>query len=846
MLTPEEHRRAEELFEVLLELPLAEREAFIERECEGSPELTAEVRLLLTHYEFAPPGFLQSPATDQDHVHSLETIGPYELREALGEGGMGVVYRAEQNKPVARTVALKVLKLGMDSKEILARFEAERQALARLEHPNIARVYDAGTTPNGRPYFVMEYVPGQAITRYCDSRRLTLRQRIELFIELCRGVQYAHQQGIIHRDLKPMNILVAEVDGVALPKVIDFGVAKAVLQGLSDTPLLTQHGQLIGTPEYMSPEQAETAPVDTRTDVYSLGAILYELLAGVLPIDSVTLRQAGIEAMMRLIREQDPPRPSTRVSTHDGSVDAVARRRNVAPRFLARTLRGELDWITLKALEKNPDNRYATVAELAADLRHHLADEPVSASPVSTWYVLRKFSRRHRLGVGVALTMGAAVAVFAVTMAVQARRIARERDRANHQTVVSQQVKDFLVNLFEVSDPSEARGNSIAAREILDRGAERIHDLQDDAVRAELAGTLAAVYQNLGLYTQAKSLFVQSKELWMKTEGIDNPGTLMALSRLAGIHKELGELAEADSLYTVAIEGWQRLGLAEDRRALDTISRLASTYRSQGHYTQAESLYVRTWESLRKLDGDDNLDVLRVHSNLAFCYSIQDRFEEAAAIYEDVLHRLRRVAGDDHPETLGAMAHLGHEYGRQGRLDEAESLLIEARESRKRVLGTDHPDYMSSVEALANFYLGRGSLAQAEPLYREVLANRRHILGAEHPSTIVAMNNSAAILSELGRYHEAEILATETLELRLRIQGDEHPYTQQSRFMVAILVARRGAFEEALEHLQIAVEHGFAHPLLLDKDVLAILEPLQGRPGFEALLTTVRQRLDRD
>ena len=373
MLTPEEQRRAEELFEILLTLPSAEHAAFIDSKCGANSPLAFEVRQLLAHYEAAPRDFLQSPAVSRDQLQSMETIGSYDLKEVLGEGAMGVVYRAEQRSPVVRVVALKILKLGMDSREILTRFEAERQALARLEHPNIARVYDAGSTADGRPYFVMEYVSGQSITAHCDGRRLRSRQRIELFIGLCRGVQYAHQNGIIHRDLKPMNILVAEHDGVPQPKVIDFGVARAVEQNLTDSTFLTRHGQLIGTPEYMSPEQAEAVPVDTRTDVYSLGAVLYELLVGVLPLDAESLRQAGFREMVRLIREQEPLRPSIRASTLDRAATTAAHCRSVEPRVLAHSLRGDLDWIVLKALEKDPDRRYATVRseEHTSELQSH-------------------------------------------------------------------------------------------------------------------------------------------------------------------------------------------------------------------------------------------------------------------------------------------------------------------------------------------------------------------------------------------------------------------------------------------------------------------------------------------
>ncbi len=840
VLSPEEKRQAEEYFETLLDLPEGEREAFILKQCHGHPEMAQEVRLLLAHFSAAPPGFLDSPAGERS---AEENIGPYELQEVLGEGGMGVVYRAQQLRPVVRTVALKILKLGMDSREILRRFEAERQTLAQLEHPNIARVYDAGTTPDGRPYFVMEYVHGQTITSYCDEKRLTPRQRIELFIMLCRGVQYAHQQGIIHRDLKPTNILVTEVDGGAIPKVIDFGVAKAVQTGLDGATLLTQMGQLIGTPEYMSPEQAESRQVDTRTDIYSLGAVLYELLVGVLPIDASSLRQAGAMAMMKLIRDHDPLRPSVRASTMAGSETTVAERRSVAPRALARTLRGELDWISLKALEKDPERRYASVAGFAADLQRHLADEPVIARPTSTWYTMSKFARRHRLGVGVALAMGVGVALLAVGSTYQAQRVVRERDRANEEAAVSVEVQEFLIDLFYESDPSEAKGREVTAREILDRGARKVGAMESVRVRAELTGALGAVYQNLALYDISDSLYFAAMDLWIESEGMDHPQTLLAIGAVAGIYNTLGRHAESDSLFGVEIEGWKRLDLADDWRSLDATSRLASNMVSQRRFAEAESLYVHAYEGWRQIDGEDNLDVLRIRGNLAFCYLRDDRAEESIPILNDVLIRLRRVAGDDSPRTLKMMTRLADCHRALGQFAEAKALLHESHETTKRVMGVEHPDYLSSLESLASLHFELDEYALAEIYFRECLATRKLVYGPEHKNTIVALHNMAAILSSLKRYPEAEQMARETLALRLQHQGEEHPYTQQTRHLLGLVLLEEGQLDGAVEQFRIAVDHGFASPIMLTDESTKTFAPLLGREDFDEILSVVRQRV---
>ena len=339
------------------------------------------------------------------------TLGQYRLLQCLGEGGMGEVWLAEQMGSIRRQVAVKVIKAGMDSTQVIARFEAERQALAVMDHPSIAKVFDGGKTPEGRPYFAMEYVRGEAITRYCHRRRLSLRARLELVIQLCEGVQHAHQKGIIHRDLKPSNVLVAEVDDHPVPRIIDFGIAKAVWQPLSNELLVTEIGGFVGTPEYMSPEQAEVTPIDidTRSDVYSLGVLLYELLAGTLPFDAGRLRQVGVDEVRRTVREQDVPRPSTRVLALASNPGFEG---DVSPAKLAKALRGDLDWITMKALEKDRTRRYQTANALAMDLRRHLRNEPITAGAPSWLYRARKFGRRYRAGVTVAATL---VAVIAVT-----------------------------------------------------------------------------------------------------------------------------------------------------------------------------------------------------------------------------------------------------------------------------------------------------------------------------------------------------------------------------------------------------------------------------------------------
>ena len=462
-------------------------------------------------------------------------VGPYRLLERIGEGGMGEVWLAEQLRPLRRQVALKIIKAGLDTAQVVARFEAERQALALMDHPAIAKVFEAGSTEQGRPYFAMEYVRGESLVVYCDRHKVTIEERLDLFVHLCEGVQHAHQKGIIHRDLKPSNLLVTMQDDHPVPKIIDFGIAKATSQPLTEQTLHTSLGGVIGTLEYMSPEQAEMGgiDVDTRTDVYALGVILYELLTGVLPVDRKRLISSGLEEVRRTIREIEPRRPSTRITEVQGTSEATARSRGTEPGRLVSMLRGDLDWITLKALEKDRTRRYATVSEFAADVRRHLNHDPVLASPPSATYRIAKFVRRNRLTVGAAVALVFILALFAVTMTVQAGRIARERDRANREAATAKQVSDFLIGLFKVSDPSEARGNALTAREILESGVANIEkDLAGQPeVQARMMGTMGAIYTGLGLYDRAERLLTKAVATDRRVFGDDDPTTLDGTQR---------------------------------------------------------------------------------------------------------------------------------------------------------------------------------------------------------------------------------------------------------------------------------------------------------------------------
>jgi non-specific serine/threonine protein kinase/serine/threonine-protein kinase len=550
--------------------------------------------------------------------------------EQLGEGGCGVVYVAEQEEPVRRRVALKVIKLGMDTRQVIARFEAERQALALMDHPAIAKVFDAGSTPEGRPYFVMEYVAGIPITAYCDKHKLTTRQRLELFILVCEGVQHAHQKAIIHRDLKPSNILVSEVDGKPMPRIIDFGVAKATSQQLSAGTMYTRLGAVIGTLGYMSPEQADSAgeDIDTRTDVYSLGVVLYELLVGELPFD---FQKLAFDEVLRRLREQDAPRPSARLRTLGGQSAITAQNRGADLPTLTRQVRGDPDAIALKALEKDRARRYATPSELAADIERNLRHEPVLARPASAVYRARKYVRRHRLGVAVAGAAVLLLAAFAVVQAVALRRITRERDRADRITT-------FMTGMFKVSSPSEARGNTVTAREILDKAAKEIGAglNNDPELQAKMMDTMAGTYGGLGLYSRAQALFERAVEIQRRVLGPGSPDTLRSMSFLAA----------------------------------------ALSY--EGRYAEAEKLQRETLDIQRRVLGPEHPDTLFSMIDLARTLEGEGRFAEAEKLHRETLDIERRVLGPEHPRTLNGLELEAGDISREGRYGDAEKLFREA------------------------------------------------------------------------------------------------------------------------------------------------------------------------
>jgi eukaryotic-like serine/threonine-protein kinase len=857
-MDPERWRQIDELLQSALRLPSDERTKFLRQACGGDAALEHEVQsLLISQREI--DNFLDRPAFELaaeqmargDPAQLLafdaqpgQSIGPYHLIERLGSGGMGEVWRAEQSEPIRRTVALKLIKAGMDTRAVVARFDSERQALATMDHPNIAKVFDAGATPAGRPFFVMELVPGVSITSYCDDHRLTIQQRLLVFLQVCEGVQHAHQKAIIHRDLKPSNILVEEVDGKPVPKIIDFGLAKAATDDGATRSMFTEAGMMVGTPSYMSPEQAGSldATIDTRTDVYSLGVILFELLVGAPPFDSKDVRRSGAEAMLRQIRESEAPRPSVKFAAL-GAASQEASVRGERPAVVLRQLRGDLDWITLKAIEKERSRRYSSTSELAADIRRHLDDQPVLAGPPSAAYRARKFVRRHRIAVAIVGAAAAAGIAVAANIVVQARRVARERDRAEREAVAAKSVSDFLVGLFAVSDPSQARGNSVTAREILDRGRDQIETQLSGQpeVQARMMDTIGQVYVSLGLYQQAEPLLQRALAARRSLLGRQHPDTLATMDHLGRNFERLGRYEESEKLVREVLD--TRLQLLGPNHP-DTIAArhgLIVLTIDKGDFAAAEKLTREELEILRRIRGPEDATAIASMYNLALVVGNQRRSAEAIELYRQLLDIERRVLGPTHPDTLTTMSSFGHLLTSAGQYAEAEKLLRENLDDKRRILGPEHSETLWAMHDLALTLREGGHPAEAESLERQTLAMRRRVLGPEHPETLSSMNQLSADLDDLHRYAEAEPLYRQTIEIQQRVLGANHPDTANTKYNLACNLALTGRRREAIATLADAVDHGLTAGVASGIERDADFKSLQHEPGFVALVARIRR-----
>ena len=750
--------------------------------------------------------------------HRSDTIGPYKLLQPLGEGGMGVVWLAEQTRPVRRQVAVKIIKAGMDTAQVVARFEAERQALALMDHPAIARVLDAGATPDGRPYFVMEYIRGESITAYCAKHKLSIPERLDLFLQACDGVQHAHQKGIIHRDLKPSNVLVAIQGDRPVPKIIDFGVAKATTQSLTDRTLYTELGQFVGTPEYMSPEQAEMSglDVDTRTDVYSLGAILYELLTGVLPFDSKVLRAQMLDEIRRTIREVDPPRPSTRVTTA-ASGDAASRPTHVEPAKLAAELRGDLDWITMKALEKDRTRRYGSASDLAADVHRHLDDQPVLAGPPTATYRVGKFVRRHRGGVATTAAATVLLIGFAVTMAVQARRLAQERDRAARGEATATAVKDFLEQdvLGQATTAGQIKAGAaqgdpnLTVRAALDRAAATVGSRfdQQPLVKASLEHTIGNAYGSIAVYGPAREHEQRALDLRARLLGPDHPDTLVVASSLAALDYAEDHLPAAEQAYRRVYELAQRRFGPRDRITLTALLQLATIDSTQGRYASAEARYVEMLPIATAALGPDDLLVARMKARAGYVYMIDGKPALAEPLLTEALATNRRVLGGDHPNTLDPLTSLAQIYGGRGEVKQAEALRRDILRVRMRAYGPNHPGTLLAMNNLAiNLENQKGREAEAAALLEQVVEGRTRVLGPRHSDTLMAMGNLGDLYREMNRTKQGEVLLRQAVEGLRSVAGPARPATLSATIQLVQALLDQKQYAEAETYARALVE----------------------------------------
>jgi serine/threonine protein kinase len=814
------------IFTEALRLPAEARSDYIDRACAGDENQRRKVQALLRANDRAGQFLEELPSAFAgeriQQVGAIEKpgdwIGRYKLLRQIGEGGWGVVFLAEQKEPVRRQVALKVIKPGMDTKSVIARFEAERQALALMNHPHIAHVLDAGATQTGRPFFVMELVRGIKITEYCDQNSLATRGRIELFIKVCGAIQYAHQKGIIHRDIKPSNILVdTGPDGKAFPKVIDFGIVKATTdQPLFDKTLLTGNEIMIGTPAYMSPEQAAHLDIDTRADIYSLGALLYELLTGTTPFDSRTLLGKGLDEIRRIICTEDPPRPSARLKAMSlADQRSLSRRQRADSAKLMREVRGDLDWIVMKALEKDRARRYATANGLAMDVQRYLFDETVVARPPSQLYKFRKLVLRNKLAfAGVALfTLFLVAGLTVVSAALSTERQARRLAQA--EAAKSKQVTAILVESVQDIDPEVAAGqDKTMFHGILDGVSKRL-DMgltNQPEVQAQLRATIGKVYRLIGLYERAETMDRAALAIYRKLSPWDSPQTASTLGELglALINRDALPEAERAEMESMAIR--RRLFGDASLEVATSLDVLAHVYMDEGKIVEAESPIQQSLAIRRKLLDPESLEVADSLRNLTVILGDEGKWAEAEDTARKVLAIRRKCLGPENPGVASALQDLAWAVGARGKLAEAQALEREALELRAKFLPASHPEIAKSLYLLGDRLRQRGDLedayavlnsalsmqqqngdraalfetlhslgltledqrklSEAEAVFRRRFDLWREVSERETPRTSSEAQDLSRVLRHEGKPAEAEKVQTESLAIRRRLFGD--------------------------------------------------------------------------
>ncbi len=891
MTTPERYQRIREIFHGACDLEPDQRSAFLQSACGDDQALRAEVELLLAdnaeggtdalraaiEAEVATiPAHLRArPLTAGSPDTAPDRIGAYRIQRLIGQGGMGVVYEAEQDRP-HRRVALKLMRPGLVSEAALRRFEQEAEVLGRLRHPGIAQVYEAGLH-DGIPYFAMEFVDGPSVTEYAAAKELGTRQRLRLFAQICDAVHHAHTKGVVHRDLKPKNILITGVGDPPepQPKVLDFGIARATDADIQTTTMHTGVGEILGTIPYMSPEQVggESEHIDTRSDVYALGVVLYELLAGRLPYD---LERRVITEAARVIREDEPTRLS--------SIDT--------------RLRGDIETIVGKALEKERERRYQSASELASDIRRYLDDEPIAARPPSTWYQLRKFARRNKSLVGgvaaviLVLGVGVVVSTGLYVQASRARAEAQQRAEELEQVtgfqakqlseidaaLMGSRLRESIVEKRRAalasagSDPSAIqRGlgeldqsmdgvnfTDVALgsleQNIFERALVAVEDQFADQplVRATLLQTLAETFVAVGLLDQAQQQQNEALAIRCRILGNDHPSTLVSMRGQGNVLHARGLLRDAEACYRETLQAQRRVLGDEHRETLTTIGNLGYLLTSQGSTVEADALLQDALETSRRVFGEEDtttLDLLNKYAGLLF---EQGDFEESERHFRRSMHAHRRLVGAEHPDTLDVIHNLGLALKGAGKYAEAEPYCRESVQTRERVLGDDHPRTLDAMNNLGDLLYLSGRLSEAEALFREVLEKRRDVLGKQHPHTLDSVINMGAVLNSQGRLTEAEAFYREALQLARRAIGDEHPTTVTAMHNLGYVLIQQSRpteaeplMREAMERSRVAFGEGNPSTQIFMNDMSCLLREL-GRLDEAESLAAETVRLARD
>ncbi len=809
-----------EVFTKAVQLPVNERAAFLGRACGDDQALRRRIEALLQDHEQIGD-FLEEPA--QKHALAArpeaafgekpgDRIGRYKLLQQIGEGGCGVVFMAEQEEPVRRRVALKIIKPGMDTKSVVARFEAERQALALMDHPNIAKVFDAGATESGRPYFVMELVRGIKITDYCDQNALSMDERLNLFIHVCQAVQHAHQKGVIHRDIKPSNILVTTtMEGAALPVVIDFGIAKATThQRLTDKTLFTAFEMLIGTPAYMSPEQAAFASVDvdTRTDIYSLGVLLYELLTGTTPFDTAELLKAGLDEVRKVIREKEAVRPSTQLSRMTSAdLTTVAQHRRSEPPKLIRSICGDLDWIVMKALEKDRTRRYVTANSLALDVQRFLANETIFARPPGTFYKFQKAVSRNKLfftctGIIAALLVTGLIVVSASLARERRAYLESEAEKRKVETEAakSKQVTQFLEDMLQSVGPSAAKGrDTTMLREVLENTAKNVglEMTNQPEVEAELRGLIGRLYFEIGVFDRSEQMHREALAINEKLFGRDSLAVATSLDDLSlALFKE-GNIAEAEQTQSESLAIRRQLLGNGNANVAGSLNNLATIYRHQHRFAEAESLIREALGIRQKLFGHESPEVADSLHNLSCILIDEGRRDEGEATAKELLALQQRLHGGEDLSVAAALTDVAWAASWNGKLDEAVASSQKALAMQEKLLGDGHPEVAKTLATLGELMVQQGKPAEGHAVLTAAISIQRKILGEDNPDTLDSLDFLGWILEGEGKWPEAETVHRHTMTLWRIRAGNEYPQAlNELAGLVRSLVAQK-KYDEA-------------------------------------------------